>query len=187
MRKGWGVGFLLTGKVLLTDTQYILKWWIRSQERIASSMKRGSQKKIQWALPILEGKPAASWHQGFFSISFQECSKSRGDSSHTLLITPCVWQPQHWNSNEWDWGFRKLGFGLSEYLCVWGGFWKLLSLYCYFTMYHKHLSHVHEWKCPTDREHCGWIKGLLVTRAIPKAKYQLTVIAHSCQGKQSQQ
>lgn len=120
-----------------------MKWWIRSLEWIASSMRRGSQ-KIQWALPILEGKPVASWHQGFFSISFQECSKSRGDSSHTLLVTPCFWQPQHLNSNEWDWSFRKMGFGLWEYFCVWVWFWKLfffiVNLQCTMKTSSMHMS-----------------------------------------------
>lgn len=119
MRKGWVVGFLLTGKVLLTATQDVLKWWIRGLELRASSMRRGSQKKIQGAPAIVEGYSATHWHHDSFSISFQECFKSRGDSLHTLLITPCFWKPQSANSSECDWDFRKLGFGSSEcFLCV---------------------------------------------------------------------
>lgn len=190
MRKGWGVG-LLTGKVLLTNTQYILKWWIRGLELRAISMRKGSQKKIQWAPPILEGQLAVSWYEDSFFISFQECFKSRGDSLHTLLITPCFWKPQNVNSDEWDWGFRKLRFGLSEYFyCVW--FWKRFLLYCYFTMYHEHLFHAQEGQCPTNREYCSWIKRLLLAIVTSKASINLR-LKHSawkinaCQGKQGQQ
>ena len=50
--------------------------------------------------------------------------------------------------------------------------------------------HVGENPLLKHREHCSWIKRLLVTRVTPKAKYQRKVKAHSLanagQGKQGQ-
>lgn len=152
MRKGWGVGFLLTGKVLLTATQDILKWWIRGLELRASSMRRGSQKKIQGAPTIVEGYSATHWHHDSFSISFQECFKSRGDSLHTLLITPCFWKPQNATQVNGIEILENWGLGHQSAFCVW--FWKMFLLYCYFTILHDFLFHVH------DRKQFYWLRTL---------------------------
>lgn len=80
-------------------------------------MRRGSQKRIQGAPPVLEGQSAASWHQDSFSISFQECFKSRGDSLHTLLITPCTKNYKiQMNRIEI---LENWGLGYQSAFCVW--------------------------------------------------------------------
>lgn len=67
--------------------------------------------------PVLEGQSAASWHQDSFSISFQECFKSRGDSLHTLLITPCTKNYKiQMNRIEI---LENWGLGYQSAFCVW--------------------------------------------------------------------
>ena len=62
----------------------------------------------------------------------------------------------------------------------------LETFYCYFTMY------MHKGENPVlkDREHCSWVKRLLVRTLIPKAEFRLKVEAQGLvsiyQGKQSQ-